>query len=396
MFVNHQYAKLVLDDPAMSVLPVYVLLFLAAVLSIKKSAGQVFLDAGQTGQLKGLAILMIVAGHINLILAGGIRVPNFSGFGVSAFLFCSGYGLAVSTSEKIYTLKSFFTRRASRIYLPYWLVTAAIIAADYFVLSSRYPASGLALTMLGVNFTGFTDQFDPSRWFVTYIIVLYVFFFISVSVAGGWKGRTSILFALVAVMDALLVVVNGYYPHLVSVGTVRHYIMYSLLFPAGCMAAAYSDEVRASVGRVMNGPALRAAAVLAVVVFFVLKTLIADPLRGQFDRSDMGSILVESALWQPAFAAFLLVSLAALAALNQAGLRSGFLLFVGGISYEVYLVHFVFMQRYDPLLYRRPFALWFLIFLAVVLFMAFLLNRSVGRVRRLLRLDAASGTERVV
>lgn len=365
-FINHEQLPLVLDQPVFGMLVVYAALALVGLITMKRRPGQSFLDISQTGQMRGLAILMIVCGHVNRISAGGVRVPNLAAFGVAVFLFSSGYGLAASTGEARPGFVEFFRKRLSRIFALYWLVAALAAVADYCVTGLHYGTAGAVGTVLGINFFHATDHIDSTRWFVTYIILMYVFFFAAVRPGGTPAARVRRLFGISLVFDLLVAAASGPLTQVMFMGMVRHLLMYSLVFPAGCLVYVYRDKIEAA----LRGIGRRRAAgpaVVAAIVMFAAKVLLAAPMAAVLNRESIGPVVVEAVLWQPVFAVFIAVLLVGASALARSGLSSGFLMFAGAVSYEMYLLHSVLMSRYDFFLFRTPFPVLFLVFLAALM-----------------------------
>ena len=67
------------------------------------------LDFVCTEQIKGLAILMVILGHLNTEFYDWRFMQPFGSMGVALFLFISGYGLTKSFENK--RLDGFFKKR---------------------------------------------------------------------------------------------------------------------------------------------------------------------------------------------------------------------------------------------------------------------------------------------
>ena len=61
-------------------------------------------------------------------------------------------------------------------------------------------------------------------------------------------------------------------------------------------------------------------------------------------------------------------------------LQSRFLSFLGNYSYEIFLLHVPFMAKYDFFLFRKPFIVYFFVYLAFLMVTGFLLGKMSDRI----------------
>ena len=137
----------------------FVLLFVILVGYVRQIKQYRFLDFTHTGILKGIAIILIIWGHIGKRIGiGGIQW--IAGIGVSLFLICSGYGLEMSAMKN--GLKGFWEKRIINTILPFYLV------------------SFIGLWTVGsVSVSGIVDILTfRTQWFMNYIIICYVVYFL--------------------------------------------------------------------------------------------------------------------------------------------------------------------------------------------------------------------------
>src|SRR3989339_1241391 len=102
---------------------VFIIIFLVVVLAtIRRKGTQEFFSATVSQELKGLAILMILFGHIGYFLAEDHRflfpLSISAGVGVNLFLFLSGYGLASSALSKSLSIFQFYKKRLAKLFIP--------------------------------------------------------------------------------------------------------------------------------------------------------------------------------------------------------------------------------------------------------------------------------------
>lgn len=156
----------------------------------------VLLDKRQSLMLKGGGILLMLTHHLfyndwsrelyNDIYFHGVGLVNqigiFSKLCVAVFVFVSGYGLAVSTPVNI-RLKDFYWHRFKKLYLNYWFIWVLFVPIGIFVfgrsLSDAYGDNVVVKSVL--DFFGIlklfgTEHYNPTWWFYSCIIVLYLLF----------------------------------------------------------------------------------------------------------------------------------------------------------------------------------------------------------------------------
>lgn len=112
-----------------------------------------------TTTLRGVAILIIIIGHVGVSGFDCRYFNPFGGIGVAMFLFLSGYGLSESYNKN--GLTKFWKKKILRIALPY-LIWIPI----YHITINLSPLGSLQY-----------KEFIPRYWFIEYLIILYVGFY---------------------------------------------------------------------------------------------------------------------------------------------------------------------------------------------------------------------------
>lgn len=124
-----------------------------------------------TIELKGIAILMVIIGHVSQIF--GASFLNYMGaFGVGIFLFISGYGLTLSFKSK--GLDNFFKKRIVTVWIPYAIVTSVLILLAYFQ-GVTFDIKTNLLLILGFDYN---RSIDPTMWYISFILLWYILFYI--------------------------------------------------------------------------------------------------------------------------------------------------------------------------------------------------------------------------
>lgn len=109
----------------MDILIFLLLVFLPALLTITRqnTVGGNLLDFKYTDCLRGVAILLIMVGHITGTMGVRCFTP-LGGIGVALFLFLSGFGCNESYKHK--GLDGFWWKKVKRVLLPYALVITLV------------------------------------------------------------------------------------------------------------------------------------------------------------------------------------------------------------------------------------------------------------------------------
>ena len=148
MFLNnYETLKLVVKHPELSNLLIFVLFLCVCCVCWKKTEPQKLLSKYQTDQLRGLAIILVIIGHLWEHVADAAPQMLFPDDGVSLFLLISGYGLMTSHKDKPRMSLVFLRRRLRRLMVPYWIITAFLLALDYLLLGRTYQLKDIVSEM---------------------------------------------------------------------------------------------------------------------------------------------------------------------------------------------------------------------------------------------------------
>ncbi|EFD4401430.1 acyltransferase family protein [Escherichia coli] len=130
------------------------------------------IDKKATTNVKAIAIIMVMVGH--LIGAKKIDVNiawlDIATFGVSLFLFISGYGLYKSFESK--GLSGYFSGKINKVYIPFALVTFLVGGSRGF-WGERWPEMIKTVLFLNPSL-----PVDGTMWYIYYIAVWYAAFFL--------------------------------------------------------------------------------------------------------------------------------------------------------------------------------------------------------------------------
>ncbi len=319
----------------------------------RRGDDSLFLDVAQTDQLKGIAIVLVIIGHLWYHVSESKAVPILGDYAVTAFLIISGFGMTISYTRK--KLNNFFVLRFKRVVLPYWVVSILWLCMDWHILGKSYSVEQIIMTFLGLNFHPTLSRIDYVRWFITLLLIWYSLFYISHSFT---KQRRAIsLLCFLGVVMAVLKI-----KHLFPLGF-AHQI---LGFPIGCVIGYYIVPLRRFISET-NTLRLLSLVVPAFVAIEYCHVFVTGSggglLLGLID------ILVTTAA--PYFLFALLVLL--LNVFNK--VQSRFLSACGVLSYELYLLHCPLLVKYNVVFpHFDTFAVAFTLYICIVIVLSCVLK----------------------
>ena len=308
------------------------------------------MDITVTDQIRGAAIFMIILSHyITRVFTPGTShyywiFKDTGGIGVGAFLLVSGYGLMSSYLQKGFQ-KLYLIKRLLRIYLPYWFFIILWIILDIYLLNIHHTAKEILAGFAGIVVLGdYIKEINPSLWFITLIIFYYILFFIVFSLKISQIKQVILLIlgsSITILMSRYLGLKYGY-------AALDQWGDYSLYFPVGVLLALNYKSLQKLYTLISKDNTKFIYLLLFIIAF----------LLGQYYPFILTFIIIIPFLF-----------------LSSINLFSRFLLFIGTISYELYLVHIPFLLKYDFILYRQPYFVSFFIYLGIMILLAWAAER---------------------
>lgn len=127
--------------------------------------GDLTMSYRRTLAIKGIAILMVILGHMSLIDTSGA-------WGVHLFLILSGYGIYCSYES--YGLTNYWKKKIVNVWIPYFIcITISIFFR--FLTGESFSIKNVIASLVGIDF-GF--NVDPTMWYISYIFAWYGIFWI--------------------------------------------------------------------------------------------------------------------------------------------------------------------------------------------------------------------------
>ena len=292
-------------------------LFLISLIVYLLPVNDDYLGVQSTNGLKGFLALGIVFHHLTHWVTTGEEFSNFGYMGtyiVSVFFFLSGYGLYVQNERKENYLDNFLVKRLSRILIPF-----IFISSIYLIYRS---INGQALTtsfFMNLFKKGSTVIYNG--WFVDIIILMYVFFYISFKI---FSNRT------VAILVNILLI-GGYIILAIKLGYGFWWYNSSLPFALGLIWAKYNKKI----DKMLNDYYFVGIILATCLLFmshqysFILKKLhLVDDYSYAF-AANLDNII---------FTLFFILIV------RKIDFSNKYLLFLGRISFELYMIHGLVMS----------------------------------------------------
>ena len=332
------------DDIYQTNLIVIAVLIAVVLFTFKRAKHTDLFPVSVTQELKGLGILTVVFAHFAYMLVTNadflFPLSIIAGVGVDLFLFMSGYGLTVGMLKKPLPIFEFYKRRVIKIFIPFWVAIILIFAANAIFLDIHYTVPYMIQSLLGWFPTaeGFNDVNSPF-WYITWMMMFYILFPLVFSTKRPW---------LSAIILSVIATLIGVYNPL-EMGDNWLHRLHTVAFSLGIIFAWLLFETKDKENKLVKVlkhfrneskfmPYVVIALMLAVVVYMSLHTtanhwptLTAILGKGYF-VDQLTSIIIM-------FAFIIIFSLKRF--------DNKFLSIYGLYSFEVYLIHWPLMGRYD-------------------------------------------------
>ncbi len=356
--------QILINDPVQSTL-IFIgilLMTLAVSFRFKRQEG---LSLSVTQELKGFAILAIIFAHIGYVLVTDNRflfpISVLAGVGVSLFLFLSGYGLTKSALKKKESILQFYKRKSVGLFIPFWIILIFFLILDYIILHTTYSWNFIFKAFFGIftHANAFTDLNSP-LWYFTLILIYHLFFPLIFFKKYPWVSGLLLYactYILFYYMDIKFLKEN-----------LPLYKVYLVAFPFGICVAGLLTIKSSAIQNAKNQikktyekfEKILYPLVTAILIFIIGHTAIYSGV-GKGIRLEQTYILITAMTFVCLFVIkkyeFRLLSL------------------FGLYSYEIYLLHWPLVSRYD--IFYKYVPAWLATVLYLVMFTAlgFLLKK---------------------
>lgn len=302
----------------------------------------------ETVAIKGILCLMIFLNHFSGWFANPDLILYFfihcGSFMVSVFFFLSAYGICKSSDIKKQTFKS-LVLRILKIFIPFWISDFIYLLIHYSMdIPLNIEVTKKAILLSVVNLS----EIVYSSWFVSAIVFLYIIYFFSLKI----KNANTIWLLFIVLIVASFIVPEIWLTY--------------FAFPVGLLISK-KESLFISLNK------RKYILTLIFTVIFVLSAILFKYFcEANSDNTYLSSM--SDALSGASFA-FLVYML-----LTRIHIGNKVLLFIGEISYEIYLIHglgiFFANKFFTP---EQPYA-----FIFVALIFTFVTSFIVNRINKLI------------
>ncbi|WP_042271337.1 acyltransferase family protein [[Clostridium] dakarense] len=261
--------------------------------------------------IKGIAAISVVLHHISQRLSYVKFLEPFRYVGylaVALFFFYSGYGMMKSFESKANYLKNFWTKRIPKVVLPFIFANILFVIVYSFFNKAVYSPKDTVYFILGIKLI------DGFKWYILAIITFYIGFYFSFKYLKGNKS-----------MVGMFLVITGYcyVNHKLGNGEWWYNSVYCFLM--GLLYGRYSE----------------------IIINFIKKRYLTVLLV----LSVLFSIYHEDAIFNLGIvttnlAAIFFVVLCVCICMKFS-IGNEITIFLGSISYEIYLMHRIFLDAFS-------------------------------------------------
>lgn len=334
MFANYEINKLAIIHPDLLNLLIIALFFCVVAVTAKKeeSVSRELLSILHTDQLRGVGIFFVVLGHLWVHVSKTKAQIVLSGDSVSLFLVLSGFGLYISSKNKILPFKEFCLKRIKRVMIPYWIATSLILLLDFIILNRTLSLNNFILTTVGINTSVALMQLDYARWFVTFILLWYILFYVFFVKFNN--NFSQIIFVVISI---ILLPLNYY---------LLHFGWYQFIsFPVGCLLAINLDKIKSLC---QKNNVILVLSVVGIIYVLSYKLLLSNGLINNIITNSIPNILLSyigdvNSMVMSVSTIFITWNI-----ISIRGITSNILVLLGKYSYEIFLIHGVFLIKYNP------------------------------------------------
>jgi peptidoglycan/LPS O-acetylase OafA/YrhL len=370
-----------IQDPQFQTTILIVILFLAVLSTLKRrKKDEPLFPQNITQEIKGFAILTIIFGHIGYFLDTQDKflypLSIASGIGVNLFLFLSGYGLTLSSLKKKLSLFEFFKKRLGRLFISMWIVIGILLFLDWSILSVVYERKTIIQNLFGF----FPDadiytSINSVLWYFSFIL----FYYIAFSIFTLSKKLLLISpIALFMISDYLL---THELPFRINPDVLKLYELHVYAFPLGIAIALLPTYIKL-VPKISN--------IFSKIVTWLkthnrfLNVIILSVLAYIFIYTSINSGIGEELEVEQRISTISTFSILLFFILKR--FNTKFLEILGIFSYEIYLIHWPLVYRYDLFYKYLPASIATVMYILVLILLSWCLQKVTNRIGKLLRI----------
>mgnify|MGYP001484326719 FL=1 len=342
--------------------------------TLKQSTHSDVFPVSVTNELKGLGILTVVFAHFAYMKVTNadflFPLSIIAGVGVDLFLFMSGFGLTVGMLKRPMKTVDFYKKRVIKIFIPFWIALIIMFIADALFMDKTYSVGYIIKSMLGFFPTadGFGDVNSPF-WYITWMIMFYLLYPLVFFKDKPWL--SAIILAVIATIIGTL--------NIFDLGSNWLHRLHTVAFSMGIILAWLLQVKEGEENRFIeyikdfrdNSKDMKyiVIAIMFVIVFYVSQR------TGAGSWPALTSILGQGFFVEQLMSIVIMLAFTVIFILKK--VDSKFLTMYGVYSYEVYLIHWPLMAKYDIFFVYLPAWAAVIAWLVAFILVSMLLQRLV-------------------
>lgn len=342
--------------------------------TLKQSTHSDVFPVSVTNELKGLGILTVVFAHFAYMKVTNadflFPLSIIAGVGVDLFLFMSGFGLTVGMLKRPMKAVDFYKKRVIKIFIPFWIALIIMFIADALFMDKTYSVGYIIKSMLGFFPTadGFGDVNSPF-WYITWMIMFYLLYPLVFFKDKPW---------LSAIILAVIATIIGTF-NIFDLGSNWLHRLHTVAFSMGIILAWLLQVKEGEKNRFIeyikdfrdNSKDMKyiVIAIMFVIVFYVSQR------TGAGSWPALTSILGQGFFVEQLMSIVIMLAFTVIFILKK--VDSKFLTMYGVYSYEVYLIHWPLMAKYDIFFVYLPAWAAVIAWLVAFILVSMLLQRLV-------------------
>jgi peptidoglycan/LPS O-acetylase OafA/YrhL len=357
-----------ITNPEQNTLIFTILLIVTLLITVRRrdmsAPGFSFMGTDLTQELKGFAIIGIILSHIGYFLVTDHRflfpLSVMAGVCVNLFLFLSGFGLTASQLKNNLSIPEFYKKRLLKLFIPFWFMLVVFLILYKVLLNVSFSSSFIVQSVFGI-FTSaqIMSDFNSPLWYFSFILFYYLVYPILFFKKHPYYSAATIF------LSSILLVVAGL-P--INKDILNLYASHAVAFPLGVFVAAFVVDARFQHFRdfLKNFAAsgLKYYLILGVLIFGIGYTAIHSAVGQGVYKEQLVST----------FSMFMILFLFMLKRF-----KINFLSVYGKYSYEIYLLHWPILYRFDFLYLHLPAYLATFLYLIFFLGVAYLVSKLLSR-----------------
>ncbi|MEK7595354.1 MAG: acyltransferase [Patescibacteria group bacterium] len=335
------------------------------IFSAKKDLKPHDMNHSHTNELKGVAILMVLFSHIGYFLFSDhtflYPLSVAGGVGVNIFLFLSGFGLTSSEIKSNKPILHFYFKRLRNIFIPMWLTLTSVLLLDAHILNKTYSLHTILQGVLGFFPNSDIDSaINSPLWYFTLILFYYLIFPLA------YIRNKPYLSSLIILLTGFLITRLDL-P--VSKDVLKLYQLHYLAFPLG-MAFANAYQKKQIIKLKDYVVKHTSSWVVSYISYFLI--LILSFL---FAYTAIHSNIGKSVFAEQITSMFTMLSLVLIFLIKD--VQSDLLIILGKYSYEIYLIQWPLLYRFDLIYNHTPAFLGTFLYILFFFVIGFVLNKFV-------------------